>query len=473
MDGMNWNFANTCPFVESEGCTSVTWTGTLWLASGHNLGAGLPVIVSSTDGANWTTVATTTTLNVGIFDEIKASGATYVTGTRFTAGTPIKYSKNSGVTWVTANLGTSNFKDVFSLATNGSMWIAGGVDSSNNNIIAYTSSFDVAPAWSSIYMAFTPRDIKWNGSYWLAAASVDMQNSRSIYRSVNGIDWLTTVSNPFPYTTSPAFGFLGCRALHWTGDRWYATGEGAAGTISFATSTNGENWFAITTNLYLSYGLGIAAAPQNPIIHYNAGITGSAMLGFKRSTALNSYIQIGPAALGTNNNGVLYSYYGMSTPSVDIGPQSGGPYGIVGGWRVGPTGTQGPTNYDLVAQHRIPSGPTGPPYSLLRNTNVILLAANNQSTDQTLAQTFTYLQRGNTFILTGTNTVHGFKEGILTSTDGGFYVKFVHGNGSASAITLYANGTAGTPTSVLYAPSTTRNTGEIIAYWNGTAWQLF
>ena len=74
----------------------------------------------------------------------------------------------------------------------------------------------------------------------------------------------------------------------------------------------------------------------------------------------------GAATLGSDAGGVAYTELGFATPFVNIGPAQLTPT-AVGGWQIGPTGTQGSNNYDLIARQVDPSGAglTGPTYSLL------------------------------------------------------------------------------------------------------------
>jgi hypothetical protein len=72
--------------------------------------------------------------------------------------------------------------------------------------------------------------------------------------------------------------------------------------------------------------------------------------------------------IGTDNNSIIYTQRGFATPFINIGPSEDvllAP-GLIGGWRVGPTGTIGEAEYDLVAQAIDPTGgATGPIYSLI------------------------------------------------------------------------------------------------------------
>jgi len=78
--------------------------------------------------------------------------------------------------------------------------------------------------------------------------------------------------------------------------------------------------------------------------------------------------------IGTDLNAIVYSQSGFATPFINIGP-SIDPLdpGAIGGWAVYPIGTPGTSDYDLVAQQKLPAlglpaGLTGPVFSLLNGT---------------------------------------------------------------------------------------------------------
>jgi len=72
------------------------------------------------------------------------------------------------------------------------------------------------------------------------------------------------------------------------------------------------------------------------------------------------------ATIGTDSEGIIYTQSGFASPFVNIGPAQLTPQ-AVGGWKIGPTGTQGTPGFGLVAQELQANGggPTGPVYSLI------------------------------------------------------------------------------------------------------------
>jgi hypothetical protein len=80
------------------------------------------------------------------------------------------------------------------------------------------------------------------------------------------------------------------------------------------------------------------------------------------------------ASLGADQNGIIYAESGFATPFINIGP-SIDPLDpdAIGGWVIGPTGTLGQPNYDLIIQQKlpgegVPAGLFGPIYSLTKGT---------------------------------------------------------------------------------------------------------
>ena len=75
--------------------------------------------------------------------------------------------------------------------------------------------------------------------------------------------------------------------------------------------------------------------------------------------------------VGTDQEGIIYTLSGFATPFINIGPKINElDPGAIGGWVIGPTGTYGDRDYDLIAQQKLPGvtvpvGLTGPVHSLV------------------------------------------------------------------------------------------------------------
>ncbi len=72
------------------------------------------------------------------------------------------------------------------------------------------------------------------------------------------------------------------------------------------------------------------------------------------------------ATLGSDTNGIAYTQHGFASPFINIGPIVGVP-DSVGGWQLGPTGSTGTPQFDLIATENTSSGLIGPSFSLIKN----------------------------------------------------------------------------------------------------------
>ncbi len=151
-----------------------------------------------------------------------------------------------------------------------------------------------------------------------------------------------------------------------TGAVLYYDGSGVAGNSSFvyAPSVGGATGsLQVDGNLVpttsLAFSLGAAGARWSSIFVGPGTIDLGGPPGYT------------PATIGADQNGIVYTQYGFATPFINIGPsQNPLDAGSIGGWQVGPTGTIGTDNYDLIAQQKLPGisgGLTGPAYSLILN----------------------------------------------------------------------------------------------------------
>jgi hypothetical protein len=97
------------------------------------------------------------------------------------------------------------------------------------------------------------------------------------------------------------------------------------------------------------------------------------------------------ATLGSDLGGVAYTAKGFATPFITIGPSIADPLepGAIGGWKVGPTGTIGTVDYDLVAIHSDASGtiygPTGGVSLLTSKAPTTICASAYSTSSQTIA----------------------------------------------------------------------------------------
>jgi hypothetical protein len=219
-----------------------------------------------------------------------------------------------GINWTTSTSGNALITEYcWTVGWNGSLWVAGG---SGTNQLVYSSD---GIAWSvsaSGNAVFTSNclAVAWNGSLWVAGGS----GTNQLAYSTNGIAWIGSSSGNAVFTTT-------CTSVAWTGTRWVA---GGTGTNSLAYSDDGITWTASATgtSLFASGCQGLAsngfitvavgqgttfttAYTDDGITWYGGGTIFSG--GSGRSIAWNGRLWIaGGVSAAVNSMG--YSYNGVT-----------------------------------------------------------------------------------------------------------------------------------------------------------------
>jgi len=179
-DGVNWSDPINQPFIAAANSISLVWSGTFWLAasawrSGNTANETiLGSFITSTDGITWTT--------------------------------PISPS------------GTANTTGIYSVAYNGSMWIAVGSWTSSlgtyNMAISYNGTTWTVVNSQIVNAMYLIQSIKWNGTIWIGGGTAETYN---IIRSYDGINWTSQVlggnigvtaiatKRTLPYTSAQLF----------------------------------------------------------------------------------------------------------------------------------------------------------------------------------------------------------------------------------------------------------------------------
>lgn len=159
-----------------------------------------------------------------------------------------------------------------------------------------------------------------------------------------------------------ATGFTGA-----TGPAGFQTFTGPTGAVLFFNGAvvTGTTGFSLTGSTLKVPGNLIPSANNT----YSLGVTGArwaeVLVGPGSINIAGPTGFTGSATIGTDAGGLIYTESGFATPKIVIGPGQLVPQAL-GGWQLGPTGTQGTTGYALVAQELQSngSGPTGPVYVL-------------------------------------------------------------------------------------------------------------
>jgi hypothetical protein len=161
------------------------------------------------------------------------------------------------------------------------------------------------------------------------------------------------------------------------------TGPGSIGPTGVVQYSNGNGGFLGDTGFTYTPGVTGNVRIQGDLLPYSDTVYDLGATGSRWKS-----VYIGPgtiniagptgtsvvATIGSDENAIAYAKSGFATPFINIGPAVSTPLneGNIGGWVIGPTGTQGATGYDLFAQQKtvgaaFPAGLTGPTYSLILN----------------------------------------------------------------------------------------------------------
>ena len=290
-DGKSWNYISAGGF--SGGVNGFTWTGSQWLAVGNTLGLGNQTsIQTSSDGKNWFNVASDTFTSIGrgisagfissgegpdgATGSIGATGGastvtgptgpeSTVTGPTGPAGSPVLFSttniigvgtkmfmsKDDGP-WIIPPINSSFFNNTYSIAYNGSLWVAVG------DGIATSGEFDIqcsrdGVTWNRLPPGFGFPDngfgVATDGQLWVAVGGYQRGDYAStttrpvtIQNSINPeVSWanasdggFTTVGRSVAYTSR-------------NGGLWVAVGDDITPSRTIQWSRDGKSWSAITS----------------------------------------------------------------------------------------------------------------------------------------------------------------------------------------------------------------------------------
>lgn len=183
-DGVRWT-----AIADSPSATSLCWNGSVWVAGGVNTPFG---VATSPDGETWTGRASIADDLDGVVTAVGWNGQLFVMLTH-NGSTLVLATSPNGITWTTRTIPTvspgDGYKDL--VATNGTIWVVGGIDSGADTMLL---------------------------------------------TSTNGITW-TAQETPVDDTD------LGVTAICWAEDRFYATVS--TSPVTLIQSTDGITWEAV------------------------------------------------------------------------------------------------------------------------------------------------------------------------------------------------------------------------------------
>ena len=180
-DGITWTPSSSGNSIFTQNCTGVAWNGSMWVACGK----GTNSLAYSYDGITWTVSPSGNLLypqNSSIANVAWAS----TTSIWVAAGQIMSYSYD-GITWTAAANRLLN--SAACVATNGSMWVAGGQNGYNNQVIYSMDGITwVSSPSADSFLNWWCSSVTWNGSLWVASGG-RYGGSGSIIYSSDGITW--------------------------------------------------------------------------------------------------------------------------------------------------------------------------------------------------------------------------------------------------------------------------------------------
>ena len=222
-DGIKWSSVNTI----ITGFTSINclaWNGTLWVAGGYNSTS----IIYSYDGIIWQNSNNT------FFNEctcIAWNGLMFIAGDgpNYFSGTSNMSYSYDGINWVSINM-TGLLQSCYSVACNGSLWVACGFCNLPNNfsIIYSRDGINWTGSCLSFGLSGICTKVIWNGSIWVLSTG---SSSPFILYSKDGIIW---------NSTGTTFSYI--QDITWNGMMFLGTRWNSGSPYNTIYSYDGIHW---------------------------------------------------------------------------------------------------------------------------------------------------------------------------------------------------------------------------------------
>jgi hypothetical protein len=251
----------------------------------------------------------------------------WVAGGSDDEGSVLAYSFN-GITWSAVDV-SSIFSVVFGIASNGTMWVAGGESAGvGGTTLAYSYdgiTWEPSANGSSI-INVRARAIAWNGTRWVVGGT----GTSTLAYSDNGITWISSSSYLFDVVN----------AVAGNGTRWVVGGQGTTGNRLGYSSDNGVTWqpspsgnlrfnsvAAVAWNgtMWVAGGEGTTnhlAYSTDGGISWQTASDVTTFLTFVRAVAWNGTLWVAGGTGTTPGNRLIYSYDGINWEPSDNGDSS-------------------------------------------------------------------------------------------------------------------------------------------------------
>jgi len=301
-NGINWQ--STTPNILSSTIVrpwKVYYNGIIYLMTFVNNPTNGNNIYYSYDGINWIIGGYSTT-NVY---SLAWNGVVWLAGSNG-GGNTLAYSYD-GINWNPSTNGTNNFSG-FCRGTVwiGDKWVAVGNTSASNAQVAYTTDIIGNIGWTAVLNISTftgssslVESICWNGKI-LCITNVGGTNLQAY--SYDGVNWSkNSISNVFTSSGSTS------ASMAWNGRLFLAASPGATGN-SLAYSYNGLNWRGLgSANLTATYSLGYSSTrPHSITFQKNLTVVSTDNGTFYSCDGIN-WTTI--SNITTSSNSVGYPYY--------------------------------------------------------------------------------------------------------------------------------------------------------------------
>jgi hypothetical protein len=299
-NGINWISATTTIGVGY----GIGWNGDAWIAGG----TGANTLAISQDGIVWTGLGATTfsTISYQSFPNNSRCNTITIPTNRSVVGgqgtDALAYSDDDGANWI--GLGTSIFTACRTVATNGRVWVAGGVGTFR---LAWSANGKV---WNGIQNStniFTTNcySIIWDGTKFIAVGQSGGSGNNVLSYSFDGSNWFP-VANSNPFLTA-VFDIAYNGSIY--------VGVGSGGII--ATSTTGiSGWTRVATGLFTGDVLSIVwsgtkfvvmGTGTNQVAYSSDGVNWTA------STSGNSVFTTAGRAIAWNGSIFVGGGYGANS----------------------------------------------------------------------------------------------------------------------------------------------------------------
>jgi hypothetical protein len=249
-NGTTWNASTSGSDILDTYCKTLAWNGSIWLAGGQGNTYNL---CSSSNGTSWTGITTdfTEILTIKWNNQIFVAGGI--------GPNTLQYSTD-GTTWTASASATSIMSSgCYSLAWNGTIWVASGWSSSfaySYDGINWTASISTGSGYYTLGVGYIPPTIslvtKYSNTNLTIISTYNTNLSSNRYYSYDGISWSPLTSLNTIQTGTQYGGPIG-----WNGSIWLAGArkENDDNLNALASSSDGINWTAInltSSSIYIN-----------------------------------------------------------------------------------------------------------------------------------------------------------------------------------------------------------------------------